>query len=62
MVEDPSNQFFYTANSEAQNVTGQVLDQLSGVLTPLNQSSKVPSDYALSGPPTWCLVDGRIGN
>ena len=62
LVEDPSNQFFYTANSDSQTVTGQVLDQLSGVLTPLNQSSKVPSSYALSGPPTWCLVDGRIGN
>ncbi|MGD0829338.1 MAG: hypothetical protein ABR907_00245 [Terracidiphilus sp.] len=62
MVEDPSDQFFYTANSDAQTVTGQVLDQISGVLTPLNQSSKVPSDYALNGPPTWCLVDGRISN
>jgi 6-phosphogluconolactonase (cycloisomerase 2 family) len=62
LVEDPSNQFFYEANSYDQNVTGQQLDENAGVLTPLSQSSKVPSTYALSGPPTWCLVDGRISN
>lgn len=62
MVEDPSNQFFYTANYDAQTVTGQLLDQNAGTLTPLSQSSKVPSTYALEGPPSWCLVDGRISN
>jgi 6-phosphogluconolactonase (cycloisomerase 2 family) len=62
LVEDPSNQFFYTANIESQTVTGQMLDQNAGTLTPLSQSSKVSSSYALSGPPTWCLVDGRISN
>jgi hypothetical protein len=59
LVEDPSDQFFYTANFDSQTVTGQVLDQVSGALTPLNQSSKVSSNYALTGPPTWCLVAGR---
>jgi len=59
LVEDPSNQFFYTANINDSSVTGQVIDQNKGTLTPLSQSSKVPSEYALSGPPTWCLVDGR---
>ena len=62
MVEDPSDQFFYTANYDSQTVTGQALDQVSGVLTPLLQSSKAPSSYALTGPPSWCLVDGRISN
>jgi hypothetical protein len=59
MVEDPSNQFIYTANYDAQTITGQVIDQTAGTLTPLSQSSKVPSSYALTGPPTWCLVDSR---
>jgi hypothetical protein len=59
LVEDPSDQFFYTANADAHTVTGQVLDHNAGTLTPLSQSSKVPNSYALTGPPTWCLVDGR---
>ncbi|MGC9158043.1 MAG: hypothetical protein ACP5FH_03545 [Terracidiphilus sp.] len=59
LVEDPSNQFFYTANINDSSVTGQLLDQNAGTLRPLSQSTKVPSEYTLSGPPTWCLVDGR---
>jgi hypothetical protein len=59
LVEDPSNQFFYTANSYDSSVTGQEINQQAGNLTPLSQSSKAPSQYTLTGPPTWCLVDGR---
>jgi hypothetical protein len=59
LVEDPSNQFFYTANYDAQTVSGLMLDEVAGVLNPLSQQSKAPSSYALTGPPTWCLVDGR---
>ncbi|MGD0547006.1 MAG: hypothetical protein ABR991_04175 [Terracidiphilus sp.] len=61
LVEDPSNQFFYTANFNDSTVTGQMLNQQAGNLTPLSQTSKAPSQYTLQGPPTWCLVDGRIG-
>ena len=53
IVEDPSNQFFYEANFNDSTVTGQKLDNNAGVLTPFSQS------YALKGPATWCLVDGR---
>jgi len=53
LVEDPSNQFFYEANFAGKTVTGQKLDNNAGVLTPFSQS------YALPGPATWCLVDGR---
>jgi hypothetical protein len=60
LVEDPSNQFFYTANFNDSTVTGQSLNEQSGELTPLSQSTKAPSQYTLTGPPTWCLVDGRI--
>jgi hypothetical protein len=59
LVEDPSNQFFYTANFNDSTVTGQALDTVSGVLVPLSNSTKASSEYALTGPPTWCLVDGR---
>ena len=59
LVEDPTNQFFYTANFYSSTVTGQAIDQNAGTLTPLSQVSKVPASYALTGQPTWCLVDGR---
>ena len=59
LVEDPSNQYFYTANVNDSSVTGQSLDENSGTLRPLSQSTKAPSEYTLTGPPTWCLVDGR---
>lgn len=55
IVEDPSDQFIYTANLYSSNVTGRVLDPNSGVLNPL----RVSSSYPLQGPGTWCLVDGR---
>ena len=35
------------------------IDENAGTLTPLSQSTKVPSSYTLTGPPTWCLMDGR---
>jgi 6-phosphogluconolactonase len=59
LVEDPSDQFFYTANFYSSTVTGQAIDENAGTLTPLSQASKVPASYALTGQPTWCLVDGR---
>jgi len=60
MVEDPSNQYFYEANFNDSTVTAQEINEQGGNLTPLSQSSKAPSQYTLTGPPTWCLVDGRI--
>jgi 6-phosphogluconolactonase (cycloisomerase 2 family) len=59
LVEDPSSQFFYTANFNDSSVTGQSIDENAGTLRPLSQSTKAPSEYSLTGPPTWCLVDGR---
>jgi hypothetical protein len=61
LVEDPSNQYFYTANAFDSSVSGQEINEQSGNLTPLSQTSKAPDQYSLTGPPTWCLVDGRIG-
>ncbi len=36
MIEDPSNQFVYTANFNDSSVTGLTIDQNSGNLTPLS--------------------------
>ena len=55
LVEDPSNQFVYTANFNDSTVTGRSIDQVSGVL----RSLRVASSYTLTGPATWCIVDGR---
>jgi 6-phosphogluconolactonase (cycloisomerase 2 family) len=55
MVEDPSDQFIYTANFNDSTITGRIVDPNSGVLNPLNG----PGSYPVTGPPTWCLVDGR---
>jgi 6-phosphogluconolactonase (cycloisomerase 2 family) len=55
LVEDPSNQYIYTANFNDSTVTGLAIDQNAGVLHNLNTTST----YSLTGPATWCLVDGR---
>jgi len=55
MVEDPSDQFIYTANYNDSSVTGRLLDQNAGVLDNL----VVNSTYPLTGQPTWCLISGR---
>jgi hypothetical protein len=58
IVEDPSNQFIYTANYNSSNVNGYFVDQNSGALKPLQG---VAAQYPLQGPATWCLTDGRTG-
>jgi 6-phosphogluconolactonase (cycloisomerase 2 family) len=55
IVEDPSNQYIFTANYNDSTVTGRLIDQNAGVLTNL----RAPASYPLDGPATWCLVDGR---
>ena len=58
LVEDPSNQFIYTANFNDSSVTGLVLDPNVGTLSTLpgKSSNKATS---LNGPATYCLVNGR---
>ena len=55
LVEDPSNQFIYTANYNDSTVTGSAIDQNAGVLKNLSTTSS----YLLTGPATWCFMDGR---
>jgi 6-phosphogluconolactonase (cycloisomerase 2 family) len=55
LVEDPSDQYIYTANQYDSTVTGRLLDPNSGTLNQL----RVPNSTALPGPATWCLINGR---
>jgi Lactonase, 7-bladed beta-propeller len=57
LVEDPSNQFIYTANFNDSSVTGSVLDPNVGTLSTLPGSAN--KTYTLTGPATYCLVNGR---
>jgi 6-phosphogluconolactonase (cycloisomerase 2 family) len=56
IVEDPSNQFVYTANYLDSSISGRAVDPNDGFLNPL---PRVSSTYKLPGPANWCLVDGR---
>jgi hypothetical protein len=55
LVEDPSDQYVYTANYNDATVSGRIVDPNSGVLNTM----RVQGTYQLPGPATWCLVDGR---
>lgn len=59
ILEDPSNQFIYTANFNNSTVTGLSIDQNDGNLIPLSQSTKAKDSYSVAGPATWCVVTGR---
>jgi 6-phosphogluconolactonase (cycloisomerase 2 family) len=55
LVEDPSDQFIYTANFGDSTITGRAVDPNDGVLNQL----RVASSYKLQGQANWCLVNGR---
>ena len=57
LVEDPSDQYVYSADFNDSSVTGSVVDPNAGVLTQMRNSTK--GVFPLGGPATWCLVDGR---
>ncbi len=57
LLEDPSDQFIYTANFNDSTVTGHVVDQNSGVLDLL--PGRANRAFPLNGPAAWCLVSGR---
>ncbi len=58
LLEDPSNQFIYTANFNDSTVTGRALDVNSGSLNGLKGKAGSQS-FKLEGPAAWCLVSGR---
>jgi 6-phosphogluconolactonase len=55
ILEDPSNQYIYTADSISNTVTGHVLDPNSGLLTDLRNATS----YATVQTPTWCVASGH---
>lgn len=56
IVEDPSNQYIYTANHDSNTVTGHLLDTVHGTLQQLRHNTTA----ATGGNPTWCLTTGRL--
>ena len=59
ILEDPSNQFIYTANFNSSSVTGLSIDQNDGNLVPLSQATKAKDSYSVPGPATWCVATGH---
>ncbi|HUY81919.1 MAG TPA: beta-propeller fold lactonase family protein [Acidobacteriaceae bacterium] len=55
ILEDPSNQWLYTADFDTNTVTGHALDPNSGVLTNLRGMTTFPT----IGNPTWCVADSH---
>ena len=55
IVEDPSNQYIYTANHDSNTVSGKLLNTSHGTLTPLRKATTFPT----GGNPTWCVVSSR---
>jgi 6-phosphogluconolactonase (cycloisomerase 2 family) len=53
IVEDPSNQYVYTANFDDSTITGKKIDQQAGGLDALPKGLPAPP-----GSPTWCAVTG----
>ncbi|SRR6266567_2733239 len=57
LIEDPSNNFIYTANFNDSTITGHVINQQTGDLTSLRGAAA--KNFQLTGPAAWCLVSGR---
>jgi 6-phosphogluconolactonase (cycloisomerase 2 family) len=56
MVEDPSNQYVYTSNNQAGNVTGKIINQNTGQLSNLSRGSVFPA----TGLATCLAVSGNV--
>ena len=56
IVEDPSNQYLYTANYADSTVTGAIINSSTGTLTTLRKLTS----FAAAGQPTWCTASGTL--
>jgi 6-phosphogluconolactonase (cycloisomerase 2 family) len=56
ILEDPSNQYLYTANFADSTVTGAVINTSTGTLTTLRKLTSFPA----AGQPTWCVASGTL--
>jgi len=55
ILEDPSNQYFYTANYNDSTITGQLLQPAAGTISDLTRGST----FSTVGQPTWCTAVSR---
>jgi hypothetical protein len=60
ILEDPSNQFIYTANFNDSTVTGLSIDENQGNLRALSTATHAKGSYPLPGPAAWCVATGRV--
>ena len=56
ILEDPSNQYLYTANYADSTVTGAVINSSTGTLTTLRKVT----NFGTAGQPTWCVASGTL--
>jgi len=56
ILEDPSNQYLYTANFADSSITGAVINSTTGTLTTLRKKNS----FTGPGNPTWCAVSGTL--
>jgi 6-phosphogluconolactonase (cycloisomerase 2 family) len=56
ILEDPSNQYLYTANYSDSTVTGAVINSSTGTLTTLRKTTS----FGAAGQPTWCTASGTL--
>jgi 6-phosphogluconolactonase (cycloisomerase 2 family) len=56
ILEDPSNQYLYTANYSDSTVTGAVINSSTGTLTNLRKNTS----FGAAGQPTWCTASGTL--
>jgi 6-phosphogluconolactonase len=56
ILEDPSNQYLYTANFSSSEITGAVINSNTGTLQTLRKATQ----FATTGQPTWCTATGTL--
>ncbi len=56
ILEDPSNQYIYTANYADSTVTGAIINSSTGTLSNLRKLTS----FAAAGQPTWCTASGTL--
>jgi 6-phosphogluconolactonase (cycloisomerase 2 family) len=56
ILEDPSNQYLYTANYDDSLINGAVINSSTGTLTTLRKNTT----FTGPGNPTWCVVSGTL--
>jgi 6-phosphogluconolactonase len=56
ILEDPSNQYLYTANYADSTVTGAIINSSTGTLQTLRKAT----NFGTTGQPTWCAATGTL--